>query len=221
MTNNMILNTSLLRDSMITAGQIQGLARASRHRSAHARRSRRPVAADHPAHGSKRRRDPRQCRFADEAVAALDALGIELISDNAASQRRRPRRAAEEARAVTLTIALACAAALLALAVLAVIIGRVAAATRIVYGASLIITAISLVAALRICSAPRRRFDHHAAARRAMARRAFPSRRAVGLLPRRGRSRRRRREPVRARLRRARNRRRSACCRSIRPFSPA
>jgi formate hydrogenlyase subunit 3/multisubunit Na+/H+ antiporter MnhD subunit len=49
-----------------------------------------------------------------------------------------------------LTIALVCAAALLALAVLAVLavaIGRAAAATRIVYGASMIITAISLVAA--------------------------------------------------------------------------
>ena len=30
-------------------------------------------------------------------VAALDALGIELIADNAASQSRRPRRAAEGA----------------------------------------------------------------------------------------------------------------------------
>jgi hydrogenase-4 component B len=48
---------------------------------------------------------------------------------------------------VTLTIALACAAALLALAPFAVMIGRAPAATRIVYGASMIIAAISLVAA--------------------------------------------------------------------------
>ena len=48
---------------------------------------------------------------------------------------------------MTLSIALASAAALLALAVLAVAIGRSAAATRIIYGASTIVTAISLVAA--------------------------------------------------------------------------
>jgi formate hydrogenlyase subunit 3/multisubunit Na+/H+ antiporter MnhD subunit len=48
---------------------------------------------------------------------------------------------------VTLTIALGSAAALLALAVLAVVICRFAAATRIVYGACMIVTAVSLVAA--------------------------------------------------------------------------
>ncbi len=42
--------------------------------------------------------------------------------------------------------------------------------------------------------------EHHAAARRAVDRRAFPHRCAVRLLSRRGRSRRREREPVRARL---------------------
>jgi formate hydrogenlyase subunit 3/multisubunit Na+/H+ antiporter MnhD subunit len=50
---------------------------------------------------------------------------------------------------VTLTIALASAAALLAIAVFAVAIGRSAAATRVVYGACTIATAISLFAALR------------------------------------------------------------------------
>jgi formate hydrogenlyase subunit 3/multisubunit Na+/H+ antiporter MnhD subunit len=49
---------------------------------------------------------------------------------------------------VTLTIALACAAALLALAALGVIIGRSPASTRIVYGASMIIAAVSLIAGL-------------------------------------------------------------------------
>ena len=49
---------------------------------------------------------------------------------------------------MTLTIALACVAALLALSVLAVIIGRSKVATRIVYGGSLLITTISLAAAL-------------------------------------------------------------------------
>jgi hydrogenase-4 component B len=49
---------------------------------------------------------------------------------------------------MTLTIVLACVAALLALGVLAVIIGRSKVATRIVYGGSLLITTISLAAAL-------------------------------------------------------------------------
>jgi hydrogenase-4 component B len=49
---------------------------------------------------------------------------------------------------VTLIIALACAAFLLALAVFAVAIGRSAAATRVTYGACTIVTAISLVAAV-------------------------------------------------------------------------
>jgi len=49
---------------------------------------------------------------------------------------------------VTLTIVLACAAALLALAPFAVVIGRSAAASRLIYGASVIVPAISLIAAL-------------------------------------------------------------------------
>jgi len=48
---------------------------------------------------------------------------------------------------VTLTVALACAAVLLALGVFAVAIGRSSAATRLVYGASMIVAAISLIAA--------------------------------------------------------------------------
>jgi len=48
---------------------------------------------------------------------------------------------------VTLTIVLACAAALLALAPIAVMIGRSPAATPFVYGASVIVTAVSLAAA--------------------------------------------------------------------------
>ena len=48
---------------------------------------------------------------------------------------------------MTLTLALACSAGLLALAAVAVAIGREAAATRFVYGASTAIAAISLVAA--------------------------------------------------------------------------
>jgi hydrogenase-4 component B len=48
---------------------------------------------------------------------------------------------------VTLTIVLACAAALLVLAPVAVMIGRAHAATRLVYGVSMIVAAISLAAA--------------------------------------------------------------------------
>jgi len=48
---------------------------------------------------------------------------------------------------VTLTIVLACAAALLALAPIAVTIVRSAAATRVIYGSSMIVAAISLAAA--------------------------------------------------------------------------
>jgi hydrogenase-4 component B len=49
---------------------------------------------------------------------------------------------------VTLTIVLACAAALLTLAPFAVVIGRSPAATRLIYGASMVVSAISLIAAL-------------------------------------------------------------------------
>ncbi|MFZ3359979.1 MAG: hydrogenase 4 subunit B [Xanthobacteraceae bacterium] len=49
---------------------------------------------------------------------------------------------------MTLTIVLGCAAALLVLAPLAVALGRSIAATRLVYGASMVVTAISLAAAL-------------------------------------------------------------------------
>ena len=49
---------------------------------------------------------------------------------------------------MTLTIALVCAAALLALAAVGVIMGRSPASTRVVYGASLIITAMSFIAGL-------------------------------------------------------------------------
>ncbi len=49
---------------------------------------------------------------------------------------------------MTLTIALICAAALLALGVLAMFIGRAAAASRAIYGAIVVVATISLVAAL-------------------------------------------------------------------------
>ena len=49
---------------------------------------------------------------------------------------------------MTLTIGLTCAGALLVLGVLAVIIGRAAAASRVIYGAIVVVATISLVAAL-------------------------------------------------------------------------
>ena len=49
---------------------------------------------------------------------------------------------------MTLTVVLACAAVLLALGPFAVVIGRSAAATCFVYGASLIVSAAALIAAL-------------------------------------------------------------------------
>jgi len=49
---------------------------------------------------------------------------------------------------MTLTIALICAAALLALGVLAIIIGRTAAASRVIYGAIVVVATVSLVVAL-------------------------------------------------------------------------
>jgi hydrogenase-4 component B len=49
---------------------------------------------------------------------------------------------------MTLTVVLICAGLLLALGMLAVIIGRVAAASRVIYGASIVVTSMSLAAAL-------------------------------------------------------------------------
>ena len=55
----------------------------------------------------------------------------------------------------------------------------------------------------------------------AVARRAFPHRRAGGVLPGRGQSRRRGGQPLRPRLRPRTSSRRTACCRSFPPSSPA
>jgi hydrogenase-4 component B len=49
---------------------------------------------------------------------------------------------------MTLTVVLICAGLLLALGILAVIIGRAAAASRVIYGASIVVTSTSLAAAL-------------------------------------------------------------------------
>jgi hydrogenase-4 component B len=49
---------------------------------------------------------------------------------------------------MTLTVVLICAGLLLALAILAVIIGRAAAASRVIYGACILVTTVSLAAAL-------------------------------------------------------------------------
>ena len=91
-------------------------------------------------------------------VAALDALGVDLIADNAPSQaggrgvrlKGSPRgapRVDQRVDPVTLDVALGGAAALLVLAALAVAIGKSPAATRIIYSACLVVAAVSLVAA--------------------------------------------------------------------------
>ena len=82
-------------------------------------------------------------------VAALDAGGIELIADHATSAERRPRRAAQEAAAMTLLLALSCAAALLATAIVSVLIGRAAVANALIYGLCAAAALISLFAALK------------------------------------------------------------------------
>ena len=92
-------------------------------------------------------------------------------------------------------------AALLALAPIAIALAASPRGTSVVYGASLIVTLIIVRAR---AAGPVRTFrtvGHHPAARPALARRAFPHRRAGGIFPGRGQSRRRGGEPVRARLR--------------------
>ena len=94
-----------------------------------------------------------------------------------------------------------CAAVLIATAALALAIRDAARARHVVYGMCLIASSALLVIALLALLGVSGALGRHAAARPAVARRAFPSRCALGLLPGRGQSRRRRGEPVCARLR--------------------
>ena len=65
---------------------------AARHRPAQARRPLRPVAADHPAHGGKRRGDPRQRRLADEAGGGARRRRHRADRRQRGERRRRARR---------------------------------------------------------------------------------------------------------------------------------
>jgi len=151
-------------------------------------------------------------------VAALDALGVELISDNAASQSGGAWRAAQEGGHVTLMIILCCAAALLALSPLAVVIGR--SAMRLIYGASVVASAIRFAAALAhlLAAAPPENI-------------ALPLglpwlgahlriRFALRFLPGRGRPSARSAQACSRSATAGTKLRRSACCRSIRLSSP-
>ena len=57
---------------------------------------------------------------------------------------------------MTLTVVLICAGLLIALGILAVIIRRATASSRLIYGASIVVTVVSLAAALTqlLCAAP-------------------------------------------------------------------
>ncbi len=102
---------------------------------------------------------------------------------------------------MTVIYALYGVAALLALAPIAIALGGSPRGSGVVYGASLIVTlTLGVIALLSLFEYSDRVLRRHAAARPALARRAFPHRRAGGILPGRGQSRRRGGEPVRARL---------------------
>ena len=133
-------------------------------------------------------------------IAALECARHRAHDRQWRQLRRWPRRTAQEAGNVMLTIALAGAALELALGVCAVIIVKSAAASRIIYGA--IIDRHDPVACGGADASAQRRSRRKpdAAGRPALARRTFPPRRALRFLPRRGRSRCRERKPVRARL---------------------
>ena len=118
----------------------------------------RPVRPHHPAHGGERRRDPRQRRFPDQADPRRSMrLGIELIGEGAASAGggRGIRLKGRPDRAMPTALVLSGIAALLAVSVLAVFLGRRAAATPVVYGLSAADLAPFLLVARgrRACSA--------------------------------------------------------------------
>ena len=141
-------------------------------------------------------------------IAALDAAGIVLIGEGSASARRRARRPAEgvSARDDHASHSAACAVLLghrLPARSRSSRIARSRAPSSTALPAGCSRCSGSAAGARRLLAARAGARDH-AAARPALARRAFPARCALRLLPRRGQSRRRGREPVRARLRPAR-----------------
>ncbi len=191
----------------------------------------RPVGADHPAHGGERRRRARQCRFADEAGRCArrqrhraDRRGRRLergggrgvrLKELTRGPARRSRRGAD-GRARLCGVAGAAALRRWRWRSGARDARDARRLWREPASSALMLVVVGV-------AQPRRRrpaSTRDAAARAALARRAFPHRCAVGVLPGRGQSRRRGGEPLRARLRPARGRARAACCRSIPPSSP-
>ena len=81
-------------------------------------------------------------------IAALELARDRAHDRQRCQRRRRPRRPAEEAGDMTLTVVLICAGLLIALGILAVIIRRATASSRLIYGASIVVTVVSLAAAL-------------------------------------------------------------------------
>src|SRR5204863_1833851 len=118
--------------------------RAHRNRSARPRESFAPLAADHPAHGGEQRRDPRQRRVADEADRGARPAGHRADQRWCGERRRRPRPAPEEERLVVLAALLWCTSALLASAVAAPLLARRRAASALIYGISLCVSATGL-----------------------------------------------------------------------------
>ena len=121
---------------------------------------------------------------------------------------------------MALSVILSLAAVSIALGAFAVILHRTAFGRILVYGGSLAVGGVALVLALTslLSGAPVETVGP--TGRPAVDRRAFPAGRAIGLFSCRGQSRRRGGEPLRARLWPAREGARSACCPSIRCFSP-
>ena len=136
-------------------------------------------------------------------VGALDEAGIELIGEGAASPAGgRGVRLKGRAR-VMLAFVLLAIAALLATGLGGAIRARAANGRPLVYGASLALCVLLVLAGLAAFGRPAA--GHHPAAVPALDRRPFPARSAGRVLPVRGQSRRRRRQPVRPRLRPARD----------------
>src|SRR5690606_2427004 len=110
----------------------------------------RPLGPHHPAHGSQRGYDSRQCRFADEADFGLERGGDRIDWPGRRQFRRRSRRTVEGVTVVaTLPLILICVAALLLIALAAVALSRSESATPLVYGAAFLACLTALATALQ------------------------------------------------------------------------
>src|SRR6267378_1063723 len=129
-------------------------ARAGGPRPSGARQGGAAVAADHPAHGGERRRDPRQRRVADEADRRARPGRHRAHQRRCNERHGRPRRASQSAGArarealAVLAGLLTCVALLLAASVAGVGLARRREATPAIYGAALVATLAALALAL-------------------------------------------------------------------------